>query len=29
MIELAQALNNFTVIVAEDDDEVRKRLKIH
>lgn len=27
MIELAQVLNNFTVIVAEDDDEVRKRLK--
>ena len=27
MIELAQVLKNFTVIVAEDDDEVRKRLK--
>ena len=27
MIELAQELKNFTVIIAEDDDEVRKRLK--
>jgi len=27
VVELAQVLNNFTVIVVEDDNEVRKRLK--